>query len=228
MKEFLTNHKKIIIITTIVLILLALTIFSFAESEAEYEEPVVEKVEKPKKEKEKPKETTIKVDIKGEINASGVYELKSGERVSDLIEKAGGLTKNADTSLLNLSKILKDEMVVIIYSKAEVKKLKEGKEKECECPKENDACITNEADEILITKKQQTGKETKGQTAGKISINTATIEELQTLTGIGEAKAKAIINYRLENGNFKTIEDLKNVNGIGDAVYEKIKDNITI
>ena len=62
----------------------------------------------------------------------------------------------------------------------------------------------------------------------KININTATLEELQTLSGIGESKAKAIIEYREENGNFSKPEDILNVSGIGESVYEKIKDNITV
>ena len=66
------------------------------------------------------------------------------------------------------------------------------------------------------------------QTTGKININTATTEELQALSGIGETKAQAIVDYRTQNGKFETIEDLKNVSGIGDSTFEKIKENITV
>lgn len=221
MIEFLKKYKLILVTIPIIIILLTFNFLNNENTEIE-EEPIIEKETKKEPEKKK-----IKVDIKGQINAKGVYELEYGQRVSDLIEKAGGLTRNADTSLLNLSKILKDEMVVIIYSKEEVQKLKNSqKEKEeCICPKENDACLTNEADETLISSKKDTTKE-KSQT--KISINTATLEQLQTLTGIGESKAKAIISYREKNGNFKTIEEIKEVSGIGDSIFEKIKNNITI
>ena len=145
----------------------------------------------------------------------------------DVIEKAGGLTDKADTSVINLSKKVKDEMVILVYSKAEVQKMKEQNEKsDIVCPEVNDACTKDEALEPLIEKETKDNKVTDGNT--KISLNTATLEELQTLTGIGEAKAKAIIEYRTQNGKFNSIEDIKNVTGIGDALFEKIKDNITI
>ena len=142
----------------------------------------------------------------------------------DLINKAGGVTKNADTSLINLSKKLKDEMVVIIYSKEEVATLKEKTKENTEniCPKENDACANTTLEPIT---KENIQEETVNT---KISINTATIEELQNIKGIGKSKAEAIIKYRDENGKFKKIEDIKNVSGIGDAAFEKIKDQITI
>ena len=132
-----------------------------------------------------------------------------------------------DTSILNLSKKLKDEDVIIVYNEDEVNKIKEGNihveyiEKECTCPNiQNDACI--DIDKVIdpgISKDIDTGK---------ISINTATKEQLQTLTGIGISKAEDIIEYRNINGNFESIEDIMNVKGIGQALFEKIKDNITI
>ena len=102
--------------------------------------------------------------------------------------------------------------------------IKEKEEIKITCPKVNDACITNELDEPLLEKTTENTK----QTNNKISINKATIEELQKLTGIGETKAKAIIEYRLKEGEFKTTKDIIKVNGIGEALFEKIKDNITI
>lgn len=62
----------------------------------------------------------------------------------------------------------------------------------------------------------------------KVNINTASINELDTLSGIGPSKAEAIIKYREENGTFKSIEEIKNVTGIGEALFEKFKENITI
>jgi len=168
----------------------------------------------------------IKIDIKGAVKNPGVYELDANTRVSDAINISGGLTQEADTSIINLSKTLKDEMVIIIYTKQEIKEMKKGTttvkyiEKECICPKlENDACI-----ESTINNKD----ETTNENSSKISLNKATIKELTTLSGIGESKANAIIEYRDKNGGFKTIEELKNVSGIGNSTYEKIKDNITI
>ena len=138
---------------------------------------------------------------------------------------AGGLTEKANTSVINLSKKIEDEMVIIIYSNYEIENFKRTKEVEesllKQCSKKdsnslkNDACIETDS------------KETK-TTNGQISLNNATKEELMTLTGIGEAKADDIISYRNSNGGFKNIEEIKNIKGIGDSIFDKIKDRITI
>lgn len=166
------------------------------------------------------KEMLLKVDIKGEVNIPGIYSLPSSARVIDVIEKAGGLTSNANTTVLNLSKKISDEMVIIVYSNDQVKEFAKTKEQEervqqsCiqvnETSLKNDACISNSS-----------------STSTKISINTAAKELLQSLPGIGESKANDIIAYREQNGQFSTIEDIKNVSGIGDSLFAKIKDYIT-
>ena len=173
-----------------------------------------------------PKEEKIKVDIKGAVKNPGVYEINSNGRVADAIEISGGLTNDADTSIINLSKNLTDEMVIIIYTKEEVAEMLKGStsikyiEKECICPKiENDACIDN-----VIDNKPDTNTSNEQ----KVSLNSATIDELMQLPGIGEVKAKAIIAYREENGGFKTIEELLEVNGIGESTFNKLKENITL
>lgn len=220
-KDIIKNHKTKVIMIAIIILLIILNIYTLSQINFEDEDPII--IEKKEKTIEK-----IKVDIKGEINAAGIYEMNKGQRVSDLIEKAGGTTKNADTSIINLSKKLTDEMVVIIYSKAEVNNLKQSSKKtEIVCPNVNDACISEEnKTEILIeNNNQDTKSETKNT---KISINSASLEELQTLNGIGTSKAKAIVEYRKQNGKFKNIEDLLNIKGIGESLLEKIKDNITI
>ena len=172
------------------------------------------------------KEEIIKyhIDIKGAINNPGVYELSSNLTVNDAIKIAGGLTKEADTSIINLAKKITDEMVIIIYTKDEVKKSNivdtviKVVEKECVCPNiKNDGCLNTEIDETITNKENQ----------DLININTATEEELQNIKGIGASKAKSIIEYRTINGKFKSIEDIKNVEGIGDTLYETIKIYIT-
>ena len=191
------------------------------EPEKVEEKPI--KIEKKEKTEKKEEVEKIKVDIKGEINTPGVYELTKENNVMDAINLAGGLTNKSDTSNINLSKKLKDEMVIIVYSKQEIINMKE-KEK-ITCPPCNNACIEekDETSKINITEKKETNESNE-----KININTANIEELQTLTGIGETKAQNIIDYRNKNGGFKEIEEIKNVQGIGEAAFEKIKDNITI
>ncbi|MBQ2640194.1 MAG: helix-hairpin-helix domain-containing protein [Bacilli bacterium] len=138
---------------------------------------------------------------------------------------AGGLTENANTTVINLSKKITDEMVIIIYSNKEVKDFKKTKELEAsliaQCKQkdanslENGACIDGD---------NKTSKDSNS----KVNINSATKEELMTLTGIGEAKADDIINYRNSNGPFSKIEDIKNIKGIGDAIFDKIKDRLTL
>ena len=191
------------------------------EPEKVEEKPI--KIEKKEKTEKKEEIEKIKVDIKGEINTPGVYELTKENNVMDAINLAGGLTNKSDTSNINLSKKLKDEMVIIVYSKQEIINMKE-KEK-ITCPPCNNACIEekDETSKINITEKKETNESNE-----KININTANIEELQTLTGIGETKAQNIIDYRNKTGGFKNIEEIKNVQGIGEAAFEKIKDNITI
>ena len=185
----------------------------------------VQKIKKEKKEETIEKVEEYMVDIKGEVNNPGIYKLKKGSRVIDVVGEAGGLTESADTSVINLSKKITDEMVIIIYSRQEVenwvatKQQEEYLQKKClleeEGQVENDACI-----------EEKTEPEEK-QPSTMVNINTATKEELMTLPGIGETKAEAIIYYSKKTP-FKKIEDLKNVSGIGDSTFEEIKSNITV
>ena len=170
------------------------------------------------------------VDIKGQVANQGVYKVGINYIVDDVIKLAGGLKKDADISLINLSKKVKDEMVIIIFSKEEVKSFKKDEEKivtvieKCECKDTivNDACIDKDNINIPIPEKED------DISLGKISINTATKEELMNLTGIGESKAEDIILYRNTNGLFQKIEDIMNVSGIGEVLFAKIKENITV
>ena len=170
----------------------------------------------------------IKVDIKGAVNNPGVYEVNEDTIVNELIEKAGGLREDADTSVINLAKKLKNEDLIIIYTKEEVENsnivdtVVKVVDKECVCPNiVNDGCINNEINDTISN---YDGESVNG---GLVNINTASKEELMKLSGIGDAKADAIIEYRKSN-KFNSIEDIKNVTGIGQALYEKIKDYIEV
>lgn len=217
--NFLRKHKLIILM--IVLLIIGLMIIS---QDSSYEEEKIVNIENEVEENivlEEIKEEVIfyKVDIKGAVKTPGVYEIEKGNRVIDAINKAGGMLKDADTSTINLSKYLEDEMVIIVYTKEEISKRKEENikieyiEKECVCPEiKNDACIED------IENGEQL----------QININTSSLEELMTIPKIGESKAKDIIKYREENGGFKSIEELKNISGIKDATYDAIKEYIKV
>lgn len=165
------------------------------------------------------------IDIKGFVKKPGVYEVTADNIVNDCIKLAGGLLKNADTTTINLSKKVSSEMVIYIPKKEEVIKTTTNTTvtKDKEIP--NDAVVSdNNKSNSSISKDNNT--QTPNRTL--VNINTATIQELTILSGIGDAKAQDIIDYRTLNGNFKTIEDIKNVSGIGEALYAKIKDYITV
>lgn len=220
--QLIKDNKKIIIgiLVIIISLLIAITTYYFNQSEVVVAETT------PKLEQQEEQITKIKVEIKGAINNPGVYELEDDSRVVDLINASGGLTENADTSLINLSKKLTDEMVVIIYTREEIENYNNSKIKTeyvyievPSCPdKVNDACIEEYQEETNDNEEENK----------LININTASINELTTLSGIGESKAKTIIEYREQNGNFKEINEITNVKGIGEALLEKIKDSITI
>ena len=163
------------------------------------------------------KETnTIKIDIKGEVKKPGVYEVAEDMNVNDAIKIAGGLKKGASTDNINLSKTLKNEMVIIIS-----KKLKENIKNAIK----NDALPSSS--EVIGEIKNSDANNIQNDSNKLISLNKGSLDELMTIPGIGEQKAKQIIEYRNSN-EFTSIEDIKNVSGIGESLFEKIKDYITI
>ena len=177
-------------------------------------------------------EKYILVDIKGEVKKPGVYKLKENSRVIDAINASGGLTKKAYTKYINLSRILKDENVIIVNSTSEIKKVSSGNnitEVKINNDSKNSASISESE---LITndnvKSEEDNTVNSLENNQKVNINTATKEELMKLSNIGESKAEKIIDYRTANGNFNSIEDIKKVSGIGDKLYDSIKENITV
>lgn len=148
---------------------------------------------------------TIKVYVTGEVKHQGVIELEEGARIEDAIIIAGGITELADLTQVNLAYCLEDEQKLYI-------------------PSINDK---NEIEYISEENGENVIENTKKKN-DKVNINTSGVEELCTLSGVGESLAKKIIDYREENGKFKTIEDLKNVSGIGEKKYESLKEKITV
>lgn len=181
-------------------------------------------------------DSKVFIDIKGAVKKPGVYELSSDDKVIDAINKAGGLKSDADTSNINLSKKLTNEMVVYIFNKNELKTTTKNatssalittKKSTTTTTKITDNTCHCETIEInnCINKEDNTSS---NEDDSKININTATKDELMTLNGIGDAKATAIIEYREKNGLFSSIEDIINVTGISETIYDKIKDNIKV
>lgn len=150
----------------------------------------------------------ITIYISGEVNNPGIVTLKSDDRLADAVKMLGGVTKKADMNNINLAIKLEDEMHYII-------------------PKKGDKTNNSNQNTNENMNNNQVTNETNSQN-NKININTASIQELDAIPGVGEATANKILSYREENGNFKNIEEIKNVNGIGEKKYENMKDSICV
>ena len=147
------------------------------------------------------------VDIKGEVLRPGVYEFSCESRIQEVIKKAGGFTEEADETKINLAQKITDQMQIIVPN---VQSKQEGGVTE-----ENSG------------KGSSTNTSVSNSKQGTVNINTATLEELQTIKGIGKKKAEAILQYRKEHGAFRTKEDLLQVKGIGKKALEAIESQVT-
>lgn len=141
---------------------------------------------------------SIYVYVCGEVKHPGVYKFSKDDRVVAAIKASGGLTSKASAESINQAEKMKDGQQITVPSKKQV------------------------------TKKETTDVNAAQSSSGKININTASVEELKTLSGIGESKANDIISYREEHGSFKSPEDIMKIQGIKEGIYNKIKDKITI
>jgi competence protein ComEA len=151
-----------------------------------------------------------------------MYAIKKGQLIYDAVEKAGGLTKDADKENINMAYVLNENVMLKI--------LPAGKKREEPANNSGTAKGTGAGAEV-ISSAGSGGNITapSGEKShGKININTASAEELKTLPGIGDAKAKDIIDYRTKNGPFKSIEDIMNVPGIKEARFNSLKDKICV
>lgn len=147
------------------------------------------------------------VDIKGEVLRPGVYEFSCESRIQEVIKKAGGFTEEADETKINLAQKITDQMQMIVPN---VHSKQEGGVTEGNSEKGNTSNTTP-----------------SNSKQGTVNINTATLEELQTIKGIGKKKAEAILQYRKEHGAFRTKEDLLQVKGIGKKALEAIESQVT-
>ena len=239
MRTFL-KYKKYFIVGGVVILLGIFSYLYFKENNYKTEESIINNEISIKEDITTTSSSTFFVDIKGAVNKAGVYEFSEGDKIIDAINKAGGLTKNAVTNNINLSQKLQSEMVVYIFTQSELKTTVTSKNSTttgtCKCETiEINNCVTPKTTTVKTSETTTTSStvdedEEKIQTtvSNKVNINIADINELMTLSGIGEAKAKAIVAYRTENGNFNSIEDIMNVSGLGESIFEKIKDSITV
>ena len=159
---------------------------SVSENEVKKEEPV--------------EQDLITVDVKGAVKAPGIYDLPVGSRVNDAVQKAGGLTEQADSKSLNLAQKVSDEALVYVPSKGE---------------------------EVAS---QQAGSGAPSSTSKdkKVNLNKASLEELKQVKGLGGKRAQDIIDHRETNGKFKSVDELQKVSGIVAKTIEKLKDYVTV
>ena len=159
-----------------------------------------EKEVKKEEKEESPEQDLITVDVKGAVKSPGIYDLPVGSRVHDAVQKAGGLTDEADSKSLNLAQKVSDEALVYVPTKGEE--------------------VTS----------QQTASGTTPSTSKekKVNLNKASLEELKQVKGLGGKRAQDIIDHREANGKFKSVDELKKVSGIGAKTIEKLKDYVTV
>ena len=136
----------------------------------------------------------------------GMYEIDSPARIAQAIDAAGGLTEDASIDSINLASSVEDGQQIIVKSIDEISK----------------------GDVASASGNGDISNSTGDSTSGKVNINTANATELQTVSGIGPAKAKKIIDYRTSNGPFKSIDDLTKISGIGEKTLESLKDSLCV
>ena len=140
----------------------------------------------------------ITVDVKGAVKSPGIYDLPVGSRINDAVQKAGGLTDNADSKSINLAQRISDEALVYVPTK-------------------------EEATSQEMPSSTSNSKENK-----KVNLNKASLEELKQVKGLGAKRAQDIIDHRDSNGKFKSVDELKKVSGIGAKTLEKLKEYVTV
>ena len=190
-------------------------------------------------EENKIEDINVYVEVKGAVKKPGVYQVTNDAIINDVIKMAGGFSKNAWSNNINLSRKVTNELVIYVFTKTEYKNHKKKKEhitqtvpsSSLECVSNGyliDNCTDNNISVINNSENVIPEVITTDDNNSLININTATLNELITLPGIGESKAKAIIDYRTNNGLFLKTEDIVNVSGISEKIYESIKELITI
>ena len=171
-----------------------------AEVSAVSKDSSSEKEVKKEEKEESTEQDLITVDVKGAVKSPGIYDLPVGSRVHDAVQKAGGLTEEADSKSLNLAQKVSDEALVYVPTKGE------------EAASQQATSGTTPS----ISKEK------------KVNLNKASLEELKQVKGLGGKRAQDIIDHREANGKFKSVDELKKVSGIGAKTIEKLKDYVTV
>ena len=140
----------------------------------------------------------ITVDVKGAVKSPGIYDLPVGSRINDAVQKAGGLTDNADSKSINLAQRISDEALVYVPTKEEA------------------------------TSQEMPSSTSNSKEYNNVNVNTASLEELKQVKGLGAKRAQDIIDHRDSNGKFKSVDELKKVSGIGAKTIEKLKEYVTV
>ena len=159
-----------------------------------------EKEVKKEEKEESPEQDLITVDVKGAVKSPGIYDLPVGSRVHDAVQKAGGLTEEADSKSLNLAQKVSDEALVYVPTKGEE----------------------------AASQQATSGTPSSTSKDKKVNLNKASLEELKQVKGLGGKRAQDIIDHREANGKFKSVDELKKVSGIGAKTIDKLKDYVTV
>lgn len=210
------NINKKTIIAVLLSFIVIISIYYFFIKDKEYTEintnlSILNEEEEYTKEENKNK---IIIYITGAVANEGIYELDENSRIADAIDKAGGITEEANINNINLAFVLEDGVKIYIPKKGDNSN---------EIKDDTNTYISKRSDNIELAQSTK-----NNNTNNKVNINTANQTELETLPGIGASIATKIISYRNKNGKFINIEDIKKVNGIGESKYEKIKDLIKV
>lgn len=193
-----------IVVACIVLVVLALVRFVPTETSASQDFEAPAQAEEQTASEQDSDVRQVGVDVEGAVASPGLYLVSADARVNDAVAAAGGMTSDADRQRVNLAQKVEDGMQVYVPSREEVPA----------------------ATGITTTGAGQASS--SGASKGKVNLNTASAEELQTLSGIGPSLSQRIIDYRQANGPFKSVDDLRKVSGIGDTRFKSLKDLVCV
>ena len=193
-----------IVVACIVLVVLALVRFVSTETSASQDFEAPAQAEEQAASEQDSDVRQVGVDVEGAVASPGLYLVSADARVNDAVAAAGGMTSDADRQRVNLAQKVEDGMQVYVPSREEA-------------PAATGTTTTGAGQ-----------ASSSGASKGKVNLNTASAEELQTLSGIGPSLSQRIIDYRQANGPFKSVDDLRKVSGIGDTRFKNLKDLVCV